>query len=118
LVRVKVTTNAGLLPPPDYKGPTRDEIFKVGTEPKEIDTEILQKLQINIERRERLDLPHYTINWMGVENTLDFDPEVQAILDMYLKQSIPQSEDYILGDPFAPLELPGYNELTVPGSID
>ena len=52
---VTVTTNAGLLPPTDIKVPTRTEIFKSGTEPKDIDTDILAKMEQGTDRVNKLN---------------------------------------------------------------
>jgi len=51
IVYLDVTTNAGLLPPENYTGSIRKEIFKAGTEPTEYDWEALE-MQIRQTERE------------------------------------------------------------------
>lgn len=98
LVRVTVTNNAGLLPPPDYTGPTHVEIFKVGTEPKDIDLDAVAQIENAETRIKGTELPPPPVDLFQNEAPVGLDPEAQRVLD---ELGLGSGIDNEMSDPFS-----------------
>jgi len=111
LSEVTVARRSGLLPPENYRGTTREELFLSGTEPREFDTMEQftdQQTPVLVDRlRSTIDTRGFSVSGVGELASLNLDLDLSLDLQMDLDEPRPRTDDDLrdsLDDPEFDLE--------------